>query len=95
MVPSRSGRSAIIPAAKRRDGSVRRRPVHDGHGPLAVDVDVVGGGVEVPRPHARRPAADLGELEALGPVEPLHVRRRGADAERLDDAPGRARCSSS
>ena len=63
-----------------------RRPVDDRVCPLAVDVDVVGGGVQVPGADPRRPAADLGEPQALGPVEPLHVGRRRADAERVDHA---------
>ena len=69
-----------------------RAAVDDGVGPLAVDVDVVGGGVEVPGADTRRAAADLGEPQALGSVEPLHVGRRGGDAERLDHAvrPSRA-----
>ena len=86
MWPSRSGRRAMIPAAKRRDGRCADVAVDDGHRPLAVDVDVVARRVEVPAPHARRPAADLGELQALGPGEPLHVRGRRPDAERLDHA---------
>ena len=85
MVPSRSGPQRDDPGgepAGRLRGDV---PVDDRVGPLAVDVDVVAGGVEVPG--ARRPAAgtDLGEVEPLGPEEPFHVRGRRADAERLDD----------
>ena len=36
-----------------------RAAVGDGHAPLAVDVEVVGGAVEVPDGDARRAAADL------------------------------------
>ena len=60
------------------------RAVDDRVRPLAVEVDVVAGGVEVPGADARRAAADLGELQPLRPEEPLHVRRAGADPERLD-----------
>ena len=88
MWPSRSGRSAMMPAENRRDGALRRLPVDDRVGPLAIDVDVVAGRVEVPRANARRPAADLGELEALRPDEPLHVGRRRPDAERVDRPSG-------
>ena len=87
-----AGDDAVVVGAQRDDAGgeaarqlLRRPAVHDGHRPLAVDVDVVADGVQVPRPHARRPAADLGELQALGAEEPLHVRRRRADAERLVD----------
>src|SRR5947209_6760704 len=59
--------------------------VHDGIGPLAVDVEVVACGVEVPRTDARWTAADLAELEPLGAEEPLHVRRARADAQRVVD----------
>ena len=61
-------------------------PVDDRVGPLAVDVEVVGGRVEVPGAHAGRPAADLAELQPLRAEEPLHVRGAGADPERLVDA---------
>jgi len=37
----------------------------------------------MPTPGGR--AADLGELEALGAEEPLHVRRRVAQRQRVDD----------
>ena len=53
--------------------------------PLAVEVEVVAGGVEVPGTDAGRAAADLGELQSLRTEEPLHVGRAGADPERLDD----------
>ena len=59
----------------------------DGHRPLAVDVDVVAGGVEVPAAHAGRAAADLGEVQPLRPGEPLHVGGRRADAEGGDHGP--------
>ena len=38
-----------------------------------------------PGADTRRPAADLGEPQALGAVEPLHVGRRRGDPERVDD----------
>src|SRR5262249_16379202 len=44
-----------------------------------------GDAVQVPGAHPRRPAADLGELEPARAVEPLHVRRRRADLEEVDD----------
>src|ERR1700733_13418856 len=50
--------------------------VHDRHRPLAVDVDLFAGRVEVPGPDPGRTAADLGELQPLRAEEPLHVRRR-------------------
>src|ERR1019366_9745549 len=66
------------------------RPVHammdDRVRPFPVDVDVVPGRVEIPGAHARRAAADLAETQTLGTEEPFHVRRRRADAERLDGA---------
>ena len=52
---------------------------------MPVGVEVVAGGVEVPGADARRAAADLAELQSLGPEEPLHVRRARADAERVVD----------
>ena len=63
----------VVVGAQRDDaGGVRARhrgapatAVHDGVRPLAVDVDVVGGGVEVPGADARRAAADLGEAQTL------------------------------
>ena len=74
MCPSRSGRSATIPVAYRRDGAGPIVAVHDRVGPLAVEVDVVAGRVEVPGADAGRAAADLGEPQPLRPEEPLHVR---------------------
>ena len=62
------------------------RAVDDDVRPLAVDVDVVGRGVEVParrRPGGRQPISE--NLQPLRAVEPLHVGRRRPDAERLDD----------
>src|SRR3954453_10148780 len=64
----------------------RDMSVHDRVGPLAVQVEVVAGRVQVPGADARRPAADLGELEPFRPEEPFHVRGTGADAEGLGDA---------
>src|SRR5947199_53099 len=60
--------------------------VHDRVGPLPVDVDVVGGRVEIPGAHSRWTAADLTELQSFGSEEPLHVRGTRADTERLIDA---------
>ena len=57
----------------------------DGVGPFAIDVEVVGGGVEIPRPHPGGSGTDLREVQTLGTGEPLHVRRRRADAECIDD----------
>ena len=86
IVPSRSGRSATIPAARRRESGRSTRVMHDRVRPFPVDVDVVARGVEIPGANARRTAADLAEAQTLGPEEPLHVRRRRPDAERLDGA---------
>ena len=55
------------PGREAARGRLRRAPVHDRHRPLAIDVDVVAGGVEVPRAHARWPATDLREAQPLGP----------------------------
>ena len=74
-----------MPAANRRDGCRRDVAVDDGHRPLAVDVDVVARGVQVPAAHAGRTAPDLREVQPLRAGEPLHVRGRRADVERVDD----------
>src|SRR5680860_1846659 len=66
-------------------GLAGHRAVHDRARPLAIQVEIVPGGVEVPGAHPRRATADLGELQPLGSEEPLHVRRARADPERLDD----------
>src|SRR5438876_7228563 len=55
----------------------------DRHRPLAVDVELVAGRVQVPGAHAGRTAADLAELEPLGSREPFHVRGAGLDAQHL------------
>jgi hypothetical protein len=50
-----------------------RHAVADGESPFAIEIDVVRGAVAVHWPDSGRAAADLGELEALGAEEPLHV----------------------
>ena len=57
----------------------------DGHRPFAIDIEFVGGVVDVPLPNPGRAAANLGKLQTLGTGKPFHVGRRGTDAQRLDN----------